>query len=266
MSRHLWPGTSPGSAAGVPAGGSAPAVPGESGAAARRLVETLGGRFSTEAGIDVDRRPDEIERWFLLASLFGNPIPAGTVMRTHRALAAAGIRTVADVSRVTWDELVALLDQGGYVRYDFRTASRLQALASAVDERCGGRISVLVEAPADPAVVEAALDRLPGWGPTTVRIFLRELRGRWPGAQVPLDERARWGAWHLGLGPPADPVEGLAWLDALAGLAGVDPRDLEAALIRLALGHRRGRQSCPGRSDCLSWRAAGTRQEPARLP
>ncbi len=29
--------------------------------------------------------------------------------------------------------------------------------------------------------LRAALDALPGWGPVTIRLFLRELRGVWPG-------------------------------------------------------------------------------------
>src|SRR5450759_647052 len=40
-------------------------VEGRSAAAtARRLVETLGGRYSAQLGIAVDQGPDEVERWF----------------------------------------------------------------------------------------------------------------------------------------------------------------------------------------------------------
>ena len=39
----------------------------------------------------------------------------------------------------------------------------------------------------DPRDLASALDDLPGWGPVTVGLFLRELRGVWPGARVPLD-------------------------------------------------------------------------------
>ena len=218
-----------------------------------RPPRPLGGRYSAQLGIAVDQGPDEVERWFLAATLFGHRISAEVAMRTYRAIERAGIRTIAEAADATWDELVALLDEGGYVRYDFSTASRLLALAGTVIERHHGRISTVAETTDDPAEIEATLDRLPGWGPTTVRLFLRELRGVWAGARPPCDKRARWAAEHLGLGQPEGDARGLAWLEALAALAGVDPRDLESALVRLALAHGRRRAPCPGGDRCLVW-------------
>lgn len=228
-----------------------------SGALARRLVERLGGRFSTALGLDVDAGDDDIEGWALAATLLGARIQAGVAERTYRTLARAGVRRPLDAAGRSWDELVALLDEGGYVRYDFRTATLLQALAAAVRDRHGGRIASLGRALQDPAALEAALDALPGWGPVTVRLFLRELRGVWPGADPPLDPRARRAAEHLGLEPWED---GRAWLAWLAGEAGVDRRDLEAALIRAHLGHGRRFSRCPGGRACplLADRPAAT--------
>ena len=36
------------------------------------------------------------------------------------------------------EDLVALLDAGGYARYDIRTATRLQNLSEIIDERYDG--------------------------------------------------------------------------------------------------------------------------------
>jgi hypothetical protein len=85
-----------------------------------------------------------------------------------------------------------------------------------------------------------------------VRLFLRELRGVWPGAQPPLDERAAAAACHLGLLPRGAGLPGLA---DLAGAAGLDLRDLESGLVRLALGHGRAMASCPGGQACAAVRA-----------
>jgi hypothetical protein len=215
---------------------------------ARRIVERLGGRFSTEVGIDVDRGGREVERWFLAATLFGTRISAAIAERTYRVLDAAGVSTIADVSERTWDELVALLDAGGYARYDFRTATRLQALCAVVDERYRGRVGRLAETVDDPATLETALDALPGWGSVTVRCFLRELRGVWPHAAPPVDDRAAWAMQHLRWTTSSKPVPGR--VEAIARSAGVDERDLEAALVRLALAHR-GTPDCPGGVRCL---------------
>jgi hypothetical protein len=229
------------------------AVDERAGATARRLAQMLGGRFSSELGIDVDRGPDEVERWFLAATLFGTRISAEIAMRAYGALAGKGIRTIAEIAGVTWDELVALLDAGGYVRYDFRTASRLQGLERIVRQRHGGRISTVGQTILDPAEVEAAVDALPGWGPVTTRLFLRELRGVWPGAQPPADPRARWAAAHLGLRTDEGEGGADARLESVAQAAGVDVRDLESALVRLSLAHGHGRRACPGGEGCLVW-------------
>jgi hypothetical protein len=211
----------------------------------RSLVETLGGRFSSEMGIDVDRGPREVERWFLAATLFGTRISWRIVERTYAVFDANGVRTITDAGARTWDELVALLDEGGYARYDFRTATRLLELSAVVGERYGGRISRLAREEDFPAL-EADLEALPGWGPVTVRLFLRELRGVWPGARPPLDERVLLSARHLRLPPGrGDPGLGLA---ELARHASVDARDLEGALVRLGLGHAFA--GCPGGTSC----------------
>jgi hypothetical protein len=216
-------------------------------AAARSVVERLGGRLSSELGLDLDHRPQDVERWLLIASLFGNPILSSTVVRTVRSLCEGGVRTPADAGDTSWRELVRLLDAGGYVRYDFRTATRLQDLARAVREQLGGRVGGLRHASHED--LEAALSRLPGFGPVTIRIFLRELRGVWRGARPALDSRGVCAAEHLGLVRAREP-EALRKLGALAARAGVDLRDLEAGLIRLQLEHRRGRK-CPGGEVCF---------------
>jgi hypothetical protein len=112
---------------------------------ARHLVATLGGRFSLELGIDVGTGADEIERWALAATLFGNRISTSVALRTYRVLERAGIRTIADAGARDRKELVALLDEGGYARYDERTASRLVALADTIAHRYNGRLSMIGE-------------------------------------------------------------------------------------------------------------------------
>jgi hypothetical protein len=215
---------------------------------ARRLVATLGGRYSTELGIDLDAGATGADQWFCAATLFGTRISAPIAVRTYRALAQAGVRTVLDAGERDWDDLVSLLDAGGYARYDFRTATRLQRLAAETRSRCAGTVASLATL-TDPQILERALDDFTGWGPTTVRIFLRELRGVWPGAQPPVDERALRAARHLRFPVPAPGGGEVEALRAIAQPATLDVRDLETALIRLSLGHR-NMSTCPGGSHC----------------
>lgn len=214
---------------------------------AARVVNLLGGRFSTELGIDVDEGDEQVERWFLAATLFGTRISAKVATNTYHVLARAGVASLHDVARRSWDDLVVLLDAGGYTRYDFRTATRLITLAATVTQRYPQGIGQLCSV-VDPIRLETELDRLPGWGPVTIRLFLRELRGVWPGAKPPLDERAVWAAEHLRLSTTHAPIVA-AQLGVLATDADLDVRDLESALVRAALRHRR-ETTCAGGPSC----------------
>lgn len=209
---------------------------------ARRIVATLGGRFSLELGIDLDCDPDDVERWALAATLLGNRISTAIAMRTYRVFARAGVPTIGDAGGRDREELLSLLDQGGYVLYGEPMATRLLALAEVVADLYDERLATLGEVVVDPRELEQALEDLPGWGPATVEVFLRELRGVWPGADPPLDASAAIAARHVTL-PNVSHA-----LSTLAAAAHLDFRDLEAGLVRLCLCHDFA--GCPGGEEC----------------
>ncbi len=218
---------------------------------AHSVVAVLGGRYSAGLGIDVDAGEAEVERWFLAATLFGARIPARVAERTFGVLAAAGLARIWQLRHVPSADLIAMLDAGGYARYDLRTATRLLQLCEIIDDRYDGQAGLIGRRFAAYPELRAALDALPGWGPVTVRLFLRELRGVWPGADPPLDERAAAAARHLGLDSAGPGVTGLAGLAAACGL---DVRDLESGLVRLDLAHGRAMTRCPGGPACTALR------------
>lgn len=209
---------------------------------ARRIVATLGGRFSLELGIDLDRGPEDVERWALAATLLGNRISTAVAMRTFRVFARAGVRTIGDAGGRDRQELISLLDESGYVLYGEPMATRLLDLAEVVADRYDERLATLGEVVMDPRELEQALEDLPGWGPVTVGAFLRELRGVWPGADPPLDASAAIAARHVTL-PDVSHA-----LSTLAAAAHLDCRDLEAGLVRLCLCHDFA--GCPGGEEC----------------
>ena len=217
---------------------------------ARSVVGVLGGRYSAELGIDVDAGDAEVERWFLAATLFGTRISAAVAERAFAVLNAAGLTRIGQARHVPSEDLIELLDSGGYARYDFRTTSRLQALSEIIDDRYDGRAAEIGRRHQAYPALREALTVLPGWGPVTVQLFLRELRGVWPGAQPPVDPRAAFGARHLGLLSTEQASAALPQIARLAAAAGLDVRDLESGLVRLALAHRRTRSACPGADQC----------------
>jgi hypothetical protein len=244
MSRTVSTRPAPAGRAGTASSGCAPGAI----ELARRVVAVLGGRYSAELGIDVDAGDAQVERWFVAATLFGARIPARVAERTFGVLAAAGLARIGQLRHVPSGDLIAMLDAGGYARYDFRTATRLLELSEIINERYDGQVAVIGHRFAAYPGLRAALDALPGWGPVTVRLFLRELRGVWPGADPPPDERALAAARHLGL---ADRSDG-SCLAGLAAPCGLDVRDLEAGLVRLDLAHGRAMAGCPGGQACTA--------------
>jgi hypothetical protein len=217
------------------------------------LVHARGGRYASEFGIDL-AAPDPGERfkWFLAALLFGAPISAGVASRTWRAFAERGLLTPGRIVDTGWDGLVAILDAGGYVRYDYKTASKLLEVCGALLRDHGGDLDRLHRAASGPRDLEVRLKALgKGIGDVTVGIFLRELRGVWNQADPPLSPLALDAAIQLGYLPRrSNPDAALARLKTLWRSGAQTPEsfaDFEAALVREGLRQRReaGRRPKP---------------------
>lgn len=220
------------------------------------LLQRLGGKFSAELGINVAEGPEERQKWFLAAVLYGAPISGKQAAKTFQVFAAQGVVTPEAILACGWDGLVALLDEGGYTRYDFKTATKLLKIMGTLKEKYAGDLERLAAAATSPSDLEQRLMELaPGVGPTTVNIFLRELRGLWPQARPPLGPLAQLAAEHLGLIPPglspAAAWEALETKWASDPVAGYEVTDLEAALVRLGRDFcRKPSKSCPMESWC----------------
>ena len=227
-------------AAGNRASGVSRIAPGE-------LVRSRGGRFAGTLGIDL-AAADAGERfkWFLAALLYGARISGSLASRTWREFAARGVLTPEGIVATGWDGLVAILDAGGYARYDYKTATKLLDVCAALMRDYGGSLDALHEAATDPRDLENRLKALgKGIGDTTVDIFLRELRGIWAKADPPLSPLAIRAASELGyLQPNPDPDRALARLRRLWAADGQPPTafaDFESALVREGLRMRRQR-------------------------
>lgn len=71
------------------------------------------------------KQEEELFKWFLVCLLFGKPIQRQVAERAYRELMTARLVAPDAVLRAGWDELVRLLDQAHYVRFDFSTATKL---------------------------------------------------------------------------------------------------------------------------------------------
>lgn len=78
-------------------------------------------------GVDLSsRKGKELFRWFLACLLFGRPIQQEIAERAYFRLVSAGLSSPDRVLDAGWDELVRLLDEAHYVRYDFFTQFELR--------------------------------------------------------------------------------------------------------------------------------------------
>jgi hypothetical protein len=210
------------------------------------LVESHGGRYASQFGIELGASDaGERFKWFLAAVLYGTRISESLARRTWREFAARGMLTPERIRATGWDGLVAILDAGGYVRYDYKTATKLLEACDALMRDYGGNLDALHAAAADPRDLENRLKALgKGIGDTTVGIFLRELRGLWSRAEPPLSPLALAAAKALGYLNPAvvDVTHALRTLQQ-TWMADGQPAstfaEFEAALVREGLRMRR---------------------------
>jgi hypothetical protein len=205
------------------------------------LVKSRGGRYASSLGIDL-AAADAGERfkWFLAAVLFGTRISAAIAIRTWKAFAARGVITPERILLTGWDGLVAILDAGGYVRYDYKTATKLLDVCASLERDYSGSLDQLHDAAADARDLQQRIKALgKGIGDTTSEIFLRELRGLWVKADPPLSPLALSAAVELGY-----LTQGMKPQQALAGLQKIWTEEaqptthfaeFEAALVREGL-------------------------------
>jgi len=153
--------------------------------------------YSEELGLDLEKAEDRF-KWFLASILFSKRISSEIARRTYREFEAEGIVTPERIIEAGWDRLVEVLDSGGYVRYDFSTASNLLEVMGSLKERYGSLENLYTQAE-DSQDLEKRLLEFKGVGPVTINIFLRELRPVWEKARPRLSLLAKEVAARLGL-------------------------------------------------------------------
>jgi len=192
----------------------------------KEFVKRYGEPYSKLLGIDLTRgRSGEVFKWFLASTLYGKPIRESSATKTYKCFEKRGVLSPEKILQTGWDGLVSILDEGGYTRYDFSTATKLLDVAGRLMERYGGNLNRLHEVAADSRDLEARIVALgKGVGPTTASIFLRDMRTIWPKADPEPTPLIRQAQKSLGIKD----------LKSYAKRSKIDLVRLETALLRLA--------------------------------
>jgi len=207
---------------------------------ARGIVKEYGEPYSRMLGIDLRKGDPAYVKWLLASILYAKPIREESATKAYRTFEANGLTDAPSIVGAGWDRLVALLDAGGYTRYDFSTADRLLDIFGNLLREYGGSLRRLYEASPDSEGLERRLRGLgKGVGPVTVSIFLRDMQEVWPGARPRPTAKILKAARALGIKD----------IRAYAEKHGLSPVELETALHRYsrARGRPGPRQAVPAR-------------------
>ena len=184
--------------------------------------------YSQDLGIDLST-PSGRFRWFVASILFGARISEQIAANTYRCFEVAGIVDAPDkIIGAGWDRLVEILDAGGYVRYDFSTATKLLEIMTVLQQKYGSLENLYYQA-SDGRDLEKRLQEFKGIGSSTTQIFLRELRGIWQ-VQPQVAEMAHTSAANLNI--------------ALDQFEGERLARVETALVKLYLRYCKRRKCC----------------------
>lgn len=211
----------------------------------RALVESRRQKYSEILGIDISEgKEDEVFKWFLASLLFGAPITESSVVKTYRCFQKHGVLTPKQILKTGWDDLVKILDEGGYTRYDFKTADKLLEVARNLTEKYSGSLCLIHSESSGAHDFENRLKNLgKGVGNVTVSIFLRELRAVLEKAEPNPTALVVLAAQELGIVKnDATAEEALEQLKAFWARNKIRRKsfvNFETALVRLGKGSRR---------------------------
>lgn len=122
----------------------------------------------------------ELFKWFIASFLFGKRIQQDIAVDTYRVIVEKHDRdTPRKLCNCSWQELVDMLGEGNYTRYDESTADRLLELCKKLHDEYGGEVSQIHQSSENREELEQRLGEFKGVGPKTVEIFMREAAKRW---------------------------------------------------------------------------------------
>ena len=148
------------------------------------LIKKYGQPYSKTLNINLNsKKESEIFRWFLASILFGKRISEKIAIKTYKTFEKNNVLTPRKILDKRWKGLVKILDDGGYARYDFSTASKLLLIMKTLLQKYGS-LNNLYKQSSDSEDVEKRLQEFKGIGPVTINIFLREMRVIWPKSDV----------------------------------------------------------------------------------
>jgi endonuclease III len=131
---------------------------------------------AADLNIDLANKAEEaLFKWLIASFLMGKRIRGDVAAQAYRIIVEKHHRdTPGKLAACTHGQLVRMLGEGRYTRYDESTANRLLKLSERLTRDYGGKVLNILEASKDRSEFEARLKEFEGIGPKTVEIFMRD--------------------------------------------------------------------------------------------
>src|ERR1700757_3438325 len=127
-----------------------------------------------DLGLTNEKKEKPLFQWFLASYLFGKRIQQNIARQTWEVFMKHGIDTPKKIAGKSWQQLVDLLGEGHYRRYDESMAHNLQEMANTLVRDYHGNLLNMYDCCKDEKEFVKRLQKLKGVGPKTVEIFMRE--------------------------------------------------------------------------------------------
>lgn len=131
---------------------------------------------ASDLGLHLTRDDDgALFKWFIASFLMGKRIQGDIAAQAYRVIVEQhGRDTARKIAGCSHRQLVSMLGEARYVRYDESTAARLLSLSKKLINEYDGRIGTIQASSEDRPAFEKRLEAFDGVGPKTVEIFMRD--------------------------------------------------------------------------------------------
>ena len=130
--------------------------------------------YAEDFDLDVTSGDNDMFRWFLLSYLFGKPIQSNVAIQTWKIFIERKLDNPWAILDLSHRQLVRLLDEGKYTRYDESTARALHTCMDQLVRDYEGSLLLMYESSTNEDEFSLRLQKLFGVGPKTAEIFMRE--------------------------------------------------------------------------------------------
>lgn len=124
--------------------------------------------------LNVIDNDNDLFRWFLLTFLLGKPIQSSVAVKTWKIFLGSKMDFPWAILGAADRELVGLLHQGGYTRYQHVMTKALKTCMQQLVDFYDGSLLFMIEQSENEDDLSKQLQKLYGVGPKTAEIFMRE--------------------------------------------------------------------------------------------